>query len=71
MATEIRGERSLLTLTDIARRIGVSRPRLWSLRKEDATFPQPVLMGKARAVRFRVAEIEAWEASLPRDETAA
>ncbi len=56
--------RTLLTLGEVAARIGVSRPRLWVIRKDPA-FPRPVFLGKSP--RFRVSEIEVWEASLPRE----
>ena len=56
--------RTLLTLSEVAARIGASRSRLWAIRKEDPSFPSPVFLGAAQ--RFHVAEIEAWEASLPR-----
>ena len=57
--------RTLLTLGEVAARIGVSRPRLWVIRKEDGDFPAPVFLGKTK--RFHLAEIERWEASLPRE----
>ena len=60
--------RTLLTLHDIAQRIGVSRPRLWSIRRDDPRFPAPVYLGKSQ--RFRLDEIEEWERGLPRERAA-
>ena len=57
--------RTLLTLGEISARIGVSRGRLWTIRRDDPSFPPPVFLGPSR--RWRLSEIEEWEASLPRE----
>ena len=51
-----------VTDRDIAARFGVARTTAWDWTKNDPTFPKPVRLSE-RCTRWRLDEIEAWEAS--------
>lgn len=46
----------------IADRYGVSRPTVWRWLKSDSTFPKPISLSPG-CTRWRLCEIEAWEAA--------
>lgn len=46
----------------LAERYGVNRVTVWRWRKTDPTFPQPISLSPG-CVRWRLADVEAWEAS--------
>jgi excisionase family DNA binding protein len=48
-----------MTIKETAKRLSVSISKFYSLRRDDASFPQPVQRGKSR--RFIKADIDAWE----------
>ncbi|MFI0849719.1 helix-turn-helix transcriptional regulator [Mesorhizobium sp. IMUNJ 23232] len=47
-----------------AERIGVHRITIWRRSRAEPAFPKPVRLS-AGCTRWRVADIEAWEAALP------
>lgn len=47
---------------EVAERYGVARPTVWRWLKSDPTFPKPVSLS-AGCSRWRLAALEAWEAS--------
>jgi len=51
-----------LTDIDIAERYGVHRTTPWGWAKSDPDFPKPVRLSD-RCTRWRLDELEAWEAS--------
>lgn len=53
---------SYLTDRQLAERLGVSRPTIWRWNREVDDFPKAVKLGPA-CTRWRLAEIEAWEAA--------
>lgn len=55
------GGTAYLTLRDIIGRTGLSEPTLWRMRNR-GDFPQPVRLSPGR-VAWRLADIDAWEAS--------
>lgn len=57
---------SLLYLTDkqVADRFGVSRPTVWRWVRSENGFPKPVTLS-AGCSRWRLSDIEAWEATRP------
>ncbi len=50
-----------LTVDQVAERLGVSRDTIWRW-KRNGTFPKAVKLG-GRTTRWRLSDIEAWEAS--------
>lgn len=44
-----------------AERYGVSRPTIWGWLKKDPTFPKPLALSPG-CTRWRLADLEAWEA---------
>jgi len=59
-------EKSLLSIDQVAQRLGFCPNTVRSLVRmppqESGGFPQPIRLG--RLVRFRVADLEAWERDL-------
>lgn len=51
-----------LTDKQTADRYGVTRTTIWRWRKTDQTFPTPITLSPG-CVRFRLADLEAWEAA--------
>lgn len=51
-----------LTDKQAAERYGVNRVTIWRWRKTDPSFPAPVMLSPG-CVRFRLADLEAWEAA--------
>ncbi|MHC9236614.1 helix-turn-helix transcriptional regulator [Pseudooceanicola sp. 502str34] len=51
-----------LTDKQVGERYGVSRVTIWRWKKTDPTFPNPVNLSPG-CVRFRISDLEAWEAS--------
>jgi predicted DNA-binding transcriptional regulator AlpA len=51
-----------LTDKQVADRFGVNRVTVWRWRKTDPTFPRPVQLSPG-CVRFKLAELEVWEAT--------
>jgi prophage regulatory protein len=54
-----RMQQTHLSDTEVARRLGVSRPTVWRWTRE-GNFPRPVRLGPA-TTRWRLADIEEWE----------
>jgi len=52
-------------LTEVLRRVGLSKPKIYRLMRED-NFPRPRKVG--RASLWRSDELDAWIRSLPVDE---
>lgn len=50
-----------LTVEQVAARLGVSRDSIWRW-KRNGTFPKAVKLG-GRTTRWKLADVEAWEAS--------
>ncbi|MER9856266.1 MULTISPECIES: AlpA family phage regulatory protein [unclassified Mesorhizobium] len=48
--------------TQAAERFGVDRTTIWRWARTNPTFPNPVKVS-AGATRWRIADIEAWEAA--------
>lgn len=46
----------------VAERFGISRVTVWRWRKTDAAFPAPITLSPG-CVRWRLVDIEVWEAS--------
>lgn len=51
-----------LTDKQLAARYGVTRPTIWGWTRDDPTFPKPIKLSPG-CTRWKLAEIEAWEAS--------
>ena len=49
----------LLTVRAVCVSLGISRTAFWRLRREDATFPKPIMLGSF-SPRFRLVDLEAW-----------
>jgi predicted DNA-binding transcriptional regulator AlpA len=49
-----------LTDRQVGERYNVTRTTVWRWRKVDPTFPKPVMLSPG-CVRFRLADLEAWE----------
>lgn len=56
----------LLRARDLKARLAISQTTLWRYCKQDPSFPRPILLPGGHR-RWRLSEIEAWEASLPRE----
>ncbi|QXG42220.1 helix-turn-helix transcriptional regulator [Pseudomonas viridiflava] len=56
------GGRVLLSLTEVLKKLSISRTSLQRLRDKDSTFPKPIKDGTARTARayFVQHEVEAW-----------
>jgi predicted DNA-binding transcriptional regulator AlpA len=48
--------------TQVAHRYGVCRVSIWRWLKADSTFPKPFKLSPG-CVRWRLADLEAWEAA--------
>lgn len=49
--------------TDVAKRLNISRPTLWRwVSKPEMRFPKPVKFGRG-CTRWKLSEVEAWEAA--------
>ena len=46
----------------IAARYGVTRQAIWGWTRDDPTFPKPIKLSPG-CTRWKLAEIEAWEAA--------
>ncbi len=55
-------EKTYLTVNEVAARLNVSVSSVWRWRR-DGSFPRAVRVG-AGSTRWRLADIEAWEAGL-------
>lgn len=53
---------TFLTVRQVAERLAVSVPTVWRWTRERDDFPKPQRLGPA-ATRWRLADLEAWEAS--------
>lgn len=51
-----------LTDKQAAERYGVNRVTIWRWRKTDPTFPRAITLSSG-CVRFRLADLEKWEAA--------
>lgn len=47
-----------LKMTEVAQYLDVSITTLWRLRRDDASFPRPMMFGRGK--RWAVADLEAW-----------
>lgn len=56
-----------LSIAQIAKRYGVHRSTPWRWAKADPTFPQSVKLSP-QCTRWRLADIEAWEARVAQSE---
>lgn len=56
----------LLPAPECARLLGIGERTFHELRNEDPTFPKPIALGgRARCLRWRVADLEAYTAQHP------
>ncbi|WP_407650546.1 helix-turn-helix transcriptional regulator [Halomonas piscis] len=53
---------TFLTARQVADRLAISIPTVWRWSRERSDFPKPHRIGPASS-RWRVAELETWEAS--------
>ena len=58
-------QETYISSLQLAARFGISRSTLWRWAKTEPSFPQPVALSPG-CTRWRVSEIEAWEAELLR-----
>ena len=48
-----------ITTSEIARNLKISKVTLWKLRKDNKTFPKPIICGKRKMI-FNEQEILSW-----------
>tara|TARA_R110002072_G_scaffold244646_1_gene403981 strand:- start:787 stop:972 length:186 start_codon:yes stop_codon:yes gene_type:complete len=51
-----------LSDTDLAKRYNIARPTVWRWHREQAAFPRAIRL-TAGCTRWKLSEIEAWEAA--------
>jgi len=50
----------ILTNTELARRVGLSKPTLWRYRQRYSDFPKPIVIEGSSVLRWVAEEVDAW-----------
>lgn len=53
--------KQFICANEVAERYSVNPSTIWRWRKNDPTFPKPIMLGD-NTTRFSISELEAWEA---------